>query len=81
MLLKRIAEIVLLGWVDHLGGAIFGLVFGVIFFGALFTLWCKFFGTPNIIRESVLAGILLDRFPVVLALFPDEFDSIRSFFR
>ncbi len=81
LILKWIANVVLLGWVDHLGGAVFGLVIGVIFFGALFTLWCKFFGTPDIVRESVLTGILLDRFPFILALFPGEFDSIRSFFR
>ena len=34
-LLKFTAKAVLLGWVDHLGGAVFGLLMGAIFMGAL----------------------------------------------
>ncbi|GAI50923.1 unnamed protein product, partial [marine sediment metagenome] len=33
------------------------------------------------IAESALAAILLDKFPMVLALLPSEFDVIRSFFQ
>jgi len=79
-LLRWAASAVMLGWVNHLGGAVFGFVLGAILCGALLTLWGNFLGAPEIFRESNLAGILLDRFPVVLALLPDEFDAIRSFF-
>jgi membrane protein required for colicin V production len=80
-LLGRLISAVMLGWVNHLGGAIFGLVLGAMLCAALLTIWGNFWGTNEIIRESSLASILLDRFPAVLALLPDEFDVIRSFFR
>ena len=80
-LLKWAASVVMLGWVNHLGGAIFGLVLGAIFCGTLLAIWVKFLGAPEIINESNLAATLLDRFPAVLALLPDEFDVIHSFFQ
>ncbi len=80
-LLKWAASAVLLGWVNHLGGAVFGFVLGAILCSALLATWVKFLGITDIIRESSLAVILLERFPVVLALLPDEFDAIRSFFQ
>ncbi len=79
VLLKATAKAVLLGWVDRLGGAIFGLVMGALFMGAILAIVVKFFGTV-LVTESVLAGILLDKFPVVLALLPSEFDVVRNFF-
>jgi len=80
-LLKWAASVVMLGWVNHLGGAVFGLLLGAILSGALLTIWVKFLGAPEIINESNLAALLLDRFPAVLALLPDEFDVIHSFFQ
>jgi len=43
-------------------------------------LWVKFLGMADTILESSLATMLLDRLPMVLALLPQEFDIIRSFF-
>ena len=80
-LLKWAASAMLLGWVNHLGGAVFGFVLGAILCGALLAICTKFLGITEIISESSLAAILLDRFPAVLALLPDEFDTIRSFFQ
>ncbi len=80
-LLKWTASVMMLGWVNHLGGAAFGLVLGAIFCGALLATWLKFFGVTGAITESTLAFILVDFFPVVLALLPDEFDAVRSFFQ
>ena len=79
--LKWFASIILLGWVNRLGGALLGLIMGAIFCGALLAIWTKFLGISEPIAESALATFLLDRFPVVLALLPAEFDSVRSFFR
>ena len=79
-LLKWAATIMMLGWVNRLGGAVFGLVLGAIFCSALLAIWVKFLG-EGVITESGLATILLDRLPMVLALLPDEFDSVRSFFQ
>ncbi len=78
--LTSVVSAVMLGWVNRLGGAIFGLVLGAILCSALLAIWVKFFGTA-VVKESTLAAILLDRFPIVLALLPDEFDMIRSFFQ
>ncbi|GAI12217.1 unnamed protein product [marine sediment metagenome] len=81
VLLKWAASVMMLGWVNRLGGAVFGLGLGVIFCGALLVIWVKFIGIEGAIAESTLAPILLDRFPMVLALLPSEFDAVRSFFR
>lgn len=79
-LLKWTASVMMLGWVNRLGGAIFCLVLGAIFCGALLAIWVKFLGA-GAIAGSGLATVLLDRFPLVLALLPSEFDAVRSFFQ
>ena len=79
-LLKYTAKAVLLGWVDRLGGAVFGLFIGAIFMGAILATIVKFFGT-ELVTESLLAAILLDKFPLVLGLLPGEFDVVRDFFQ
>ena len=79
-LLKATAKAVLLGWVDRLGGAIFGLFMGAIVMGAILAILVKFIG-EGLVTESVLAGVLLDKFPIILGLLPSEFDSIRDFFQ
>ena len=80
-LIKWALSAVMLGWVNRLGGAVFGFVLGAIFCGALLTIWVKFVGITGPINESALAAFLLDSFPMVLALLPAEFDSVRSFFQ
>ncbi len=79
--LKWLTSIVMLGWVNRLGGALFGLVMGAIVCSALLAIWAKFLGSEGTINESGLAILLLDRFPMVLALLPEEFDAVRSFFQ
>ncbi len=81
-LLKWAASVIMLNWVNHLGGAVFGLALGAIFCGALLATWVKWLGVGSTtITESIVAAILLDKFPLILALLPDEFDAIRSFFQ
>ncbi len=80
-LLRWVVSALLLGWVDHLGGAILGLVLGAIFIGALLAILSQYLEMGDIISHSSLAAILLDRFPAVLALLPGEFGSVRSFFQ
>ena len=76
-----LTSLVMLGWVNRIGGALFGLVLGVILCGALLAIWVKLFGIQGAPAESILTPILLDYFPLVLALLPDEFEAIRSFFQ
>ncbi len=80
-LLKWAASVMMLGWVNHLGGAVFGLALGAIFCSALLAIWVKWMGAGDTITESMIAPVLLDKFPGVLALLPEEFDAIRSFFQ
>jgi len=79
-LLKWVTSLVMLGWVNHLGGAVFGFLLGAVLWGAILAIWIKFFGAGGTMAESSIAAILIDRFPLVLALFPEEFKTIRSFF-
>ena len=79
--LKWAASAMMLGWVNHLGGAVLGLVLGAIFCGALLAIWVKWLGAGDTITESMIAPVLLDKFPMVLGLLPGEFDTIRSFFQ
>ena len=79
-LLKRLVSMLMLGWVDRVGGAIFGLVLGATLCGALLAIWIKYLGMADAIADSALAFLLLDRLPMVLALLPGEFDGVRSFF-
>jgi len=79
--LKWIASAMLLGWVNRLGGAIFGFAMGAVFCGALLAIWVKWLGVSDAITESMVASLLLDKFPLVMALLPAEFDSVRSFFQ
>ncbi len=79
-ILKWITSLVMLEWVNNLGGAVAGFALGALFCAALLTLWVKFPGSSGTIKDSNLAGLLLDHFPLVLGLLPAEFDSIGSFF-
>jgi len=79
--LKWAVSVMMLGWVNHLGGAALGLILGAIFCGALLAIWVKWLGAGDTITESMIAPVLLDKFPMVLGLLPDEFDAVRSFFQ
>ena len=80
MILEKIISAIMLGWLNHLGGAIFGFIWGAVRCGALITIWAKFAGGAGAtIQDSALAGPLLNYLPLVLALLPAEFNSIKSF--
>ncbi len=80
MVLRWAFSLIKLGWIDRLGGAVFGLAGGLLLCGAVLAMWVKFAGAGASVTGSFLASILLEHFPVVLGLLPAEFDSVRSFF-
>lgn len=80
LLLTWIISSVMLGWVNRLGGGVFGLAMGVLSVSTLLAVWVKFFGMNQIVIDSGLASLLLNQLPAILALLPPEFDVIRSFF-
>jgi membrane protein required for colicin V production len=80
-LLKSVVSITMMGWVDNVGGAVLGFLFGFIFLSAILATWVKFFGS-EMPTEAFLGRVMLDYFPLILGLLPGEFgDSIRSFFQ
>ncbi len=48
-LLKRVASAVMLGWLNHLGGFIFGLLMGAITCAVLLAIWVRFLGISEVI--------------------------------
>ena len=78
--LRTTIKALTLGWVDRVGGAVFGFLMGAIVISALLATIIQFFG-ESMVTESALAGFLLDKFPIVLGLLPSQFDSIRDFFQ
>ena len=78
-LLHKLVSGIMLGWLDHLVGGVLGLLIGAVSWGALLALWVKFF-SADAVSGSNLARILLDKFPLVLALLPSSFDSVKNFF-
>ena len=80
-LLKRITSLMTLGWVNRVGGATFGLALGAIFCGAVLATWVKLLGIQSVVSESIAAAMLLDNFPLVLALLPEELYGVHSFFQ
>jgi len=75
--LKWIASVMMLGWVNQIGGAAFGLLLGVILCSTLLALWVQFFGAGETITNSSLAA-LLSQFSLVLGLMPGEFGATGS---
>ena len=80
-ILGKIVSAIMLGWLNQLGGAIFGLIMASIFIGAILAIWAQYGNGGNLISNSFMGKFLLDKFPVVLALLPSEFDTIRSLFK
>ena len=80
--LHRFISLMLLGWVDKIGGLIFGLAIGAFICSALLALIVNFpfSGVGDTVRGSGLAAFFLDHFPFVLGLLPGEFESVRDFF-
>ncbi len=50
-ILKRVASLLMLGWADHLGGALFGLIKGLIVVEVLLILFAAW-TMPSMIRSS-----------------------------
>jgi membrane protein required for colicin V production len=80
-LLTKIISATPLGIINRLLGGLFGLIAGFVSIGAILALWVHFAGQVDVISNSALASFLVDKFPLVLALLPNEFDSVRNYFK
>jgi membrane protein required for colicin V production len=80
-IVARLVHITLLGWLDRLVGGILGVGIGLLLVAAILAIVSKYLpGAADAISKSALAGFLMARFPLLLALLPGEFDFIRDFF-
>jgi membrane protein required for colicin V production len=80
-LVAKLAHFAALGWLDRLVGFIFGLVIGGLLSAAVLAVILKYYaGSAATISQSVIATFLINEFPLLLALLPEEFDFIRDFF-
>lgn len=79
--IARLVHIVMLGWVDRLIGFILGAGIGSMLCAAILAIVSKYLpSVEEVISHSVIAKLLMEQFPLLLALLPDEFDFIRGFF-
>jgi len=75
IMLKQVAAILLLGWADRLGGALFGLLKGLVMVEVLLIAFVTFdVGLRDAIQGSGLASVFLDAASVLLIILPDEFE-------
>ena len=82
-LISRALSLILLGWLNGLLGGVLGLLLAMMAWGTLLALLLLFpaLAPEGLIRDSFLASLILERFPLLLALLPEEFDRVRTFFR
>ena len=80
-LVAKLVHFVMLGWLDRLVGCVLGVVIGGLLCAAVLAIVAKYYpGSVATISQSGLARFLMEQFPLLLALLPEEFDFIRDFF-
>lgn len=76
-MLSRTASLLMLGWVDRIGGAFFGFLKGLIIVQALLILFASYptLGLDDAVSGSELAPYFVDDVDFLLWVLPDNFDS------
>jgi uncharacterized membrane protein required for colicin V production len=72
----------LVGWLDGLGGLVFGAAQGAVLAVVILVLMLKYpnAGLEDAVKDSSLANSLLERVPFVLESLPPEFAAVSEFF-
>ena len=80
--MKRGVSMLMLGWADHLAGAIFGLFKGFLVVQILLIVLVTFepLAVDNDIAQSTLAPFFLDITPILLGILPDQFEAAVNAF-
>jgi len=76
-MLSRTASLLMLGWADRIGGAVFGFLKGLIVVQALLILFAAYptLGLDDAVSGSELAPYFIDDVDFLLWVLPDNFDS------
>ena len=77
LMLSRTASLLMLGWADHAGGAVFGSLKGLIVVQALLIVLAAYpsLGMKDAVAGSQLAPYFVDDVDILLWVLPDNFDS------
>lgn len=83
VVVKKAVNILLLGWIDKVFGGILGAIIGLVLCAALLTIVSKYF--PNLVQDTIsqsaVAKAIMEQFPMLLGLLPEDFDFVRDFFQ
>lgn len=81
-LVGRSLSLMHLGWLNGLLGGVLGILVAMVAWGAILALFVSFpaLVPEGLVRDSFLASLIVGRFPLLLALLPQEFDRVRTFF-
>ena len=76
-MLSKAASLLMLGWADHIGGAFFGFLKGLIVVQALLIIFAAYptLGLDDAVAGSGLAPHFINDIDVLLWVLPDNFDS------
>lgn len=79
-LLRETAGLLMLGTFDHLGGAVFGLVKGILIIQVLLILFATYpsLDLDDAISDSALSPLFTERAPILLQILPAEFDAAKD---
>jgi membrane protein required for colicin V production len=79
--LRKVLNLILLGWMDNLGGAVLGVgAAAVMWTGAIAAIGSFSVGFLNgAVEESSIAPDLVDKVPFVLDMLPSEYSDVLSF--
>ena len=94
-MLRKIMQLMLLGWVDRLAGAALVFIVGWIVCSMIVVMVARYGAlgvdyvpgstvssesVEDMIDDSALATFQIDTFPIVMKLLPGEFDVVRDYF-
>lgn len=85
-IIKQFIKLIMLGWLDSLGGAFIGLFVGALLAAAVMIVvgkWAASVGSSGVedaIGNSALARLLIDSFRLLLVLLPERLNVVRQFF-
>jgi membrane protein required for colicin V production len=77
---KLVHSIPLVGWIDRLLGALLGAFLGATLIAAILANWVTWIGPNEIIQNSFLARVFLDKLPWLMAILPVDLDKVRAMF-
>src|SRR5207247_7538264 len=82
LMLSRTASLLMLGWADRAGGAVFGFLKGLLVVQALLIVLAAYpsLGMEDAVAGSQLAPYFVDDVDVLLWVLPDNFDSRIEWF-